>query len=59
MEQDTLYKLEAEREIEELRLTVTRLRAEVGFSSQQLRTLRVRVARYENVLGIEDYQEAA
>jgi hypothetical protein len=46
------------REIEDLRLQVQQLRAQNGFLSQQMRTLRVRAVRYENILGIED-QEAA
>jgi hypothetical protein len=54
MERPNLAELETAREIDDLQLTIKNQRLQLEFAEQQLRTLRVRVTRYEAVLGIEE-----
>ena len=54
MERPTITELETAREIEDLASRNMNLRLQLEFANQQLRTLRVRLNRYEAVLGIEE-----
>jgi hypothetical protein len=58
MPKSLLDKLETAREIDDLHDQIKNLRLQLDFQLIQNRTLRVRVARYEAVIGIET-QEAA
>jgi hypothetical protein len=46
--------LETAREIDDLHLTIKNQRLQLDFAAQQLRALRVRVNRYEAILGMEE-----
>jgi hypothetical protein len=46
--------LETAREIDDLNLTIKNLRSQLDFQHQQNRVLRVRTARYEAILGMEE-----
>lgn len=50
----TIDQLETAREIDDLHLEVKNLRSQLDFREQQLRMLRVRAARYEAILGMEE-----
>jgi hypothetical protein len=54
MERPTINELETAREIEDLSSRNMNLRLQLEFANQQLRTLRVRLNRYESALGIEE-----
>ncbi len=54
MERPTNDQLETAREIDDLHDEIKNLRLQLDYSHQQLRTLRVRVNRYENILGMEE-----
>jgi hypothetical protein len=54
MDRPTTAELETAREIDDLHDQVKNLRSQLDFSAQQLRTLRVRTARYEAILGMEE-----
>ena len=58
MDRPTTAELETAREIDDLHDQIKNLRLQLDFQLIQNRTLRVRVARYEAVIGIET-QEAA
>jgi uncharacterized coiled-coil protein SlyX len=54
MEQSTIDKLETAREIDDLNDTIHSQRLTITFQEQQLRSLRVRLNRYEAILGMEE-----
>ena len=54
MERPTIDALETAREIDDLNLTIKNQRLQLDFAQQQLRTLRVRLNRYEAIIGIEE-----
>jgi cell division protein FtsL len=53
MDPNTVETLEIAREIDDLNLTIKNQQMQLDFRDQQLRTLRVRVNRYERILGME------
>jgi hypothetical protein len=53
MERPTIEALETAREIDDLNLTIKNQRLQLDFAAQQLRTLRVRLNRYEAIIGME------
>ena len=57
MEQETREELLQEQD--DLRALVRNLQQQLSWAHQQNQSLRIRASRLENVLGIEDYQEAA
>jgi hypothetical protein len=58
MERPTTEQLETMREIDDLNSSVSNLRRQLDFANQQLRMMRIRVNRYEAILGMDE-QEAA
>ena len=58
MERPTTEQLETLREIDELQLDIANLRKQNDYAQMQLRTLRVRVNRYEAILGMDEREAA-
>jgi len=54
-----INQLETEREIDDLNLQIKNLRLQNDFAALQMRALRVRCARYECILGMEEGEIAA
>jgi len=54
MERPTINELETAREIDDLHDTIKNQRLQLDFAQQQFRTLRVRLNRYEAIIGIEE-----
>ena len=59
MERPTTEQLETMREIDDLNLSVANLRRQLDFANQQLRMMRIRVNRYEAILGMDEQEVAA
>ncbi len=59
MERTIINQLETEREIDDLNLQIKNLRLQNDFAALQMRALRVRCARYESILGMEEGEIAA
>lgn len=54
MENITIDELETGREIDDLYMTIANLQNQLDFANMQNRSLRVRVNRYERILGMEE-----
>ena len=59
MERPTTEQLETMREIDDLNLSVANLRRQLDFANQQLRIMRIRMNRYEAILGMDEQEVAA